>query len=567
MGNTMPPTDSTLLNDWIPEGGGDFDVIAIGLQESTYKSEKVSETLARADSWKPDDLDEEDEEVDTDDGVEEEEESKPPLRRASSHKSLPVADDGDVVDSEASQSKGRVHSSSAASEPDSDTTNGAIKRSDVIVKRSRTKKSIRKVSKMVRQLSSNLDYPFSKQIHQHLGKSYAVVGKVELMEMRLFVYVHERNNVNDVEKLAIPTGLGSVIGNKCATILGAQFCQKNVSIDLQFDHCFWFGDLNYRVDLSYTAPGHRSHEKHCAEVMTLVRAKKWELLNRNDQLRRQVEGQKALAGWELPPALFPPTFKRVRHSLDEYLVRFHSLERVPSYCDRVLHKSLPGLRGNVKLQRFSCIEAIATSDHKPVVAAFHVGRTPSIQVSAAPPLAKPTLVEITELAGKDLLGLDMAGLSDPYVKFYSVPSNALQVDASGSHPSTATISNTCSPSWRNDQVPKLHVLCDHERDVKRVHLTLVFMDYDATSKDDLMGRRLTGADVADAAGVTSLSLEKFCLGRPRFLPFEAPVVRHGKPAGVVTGKLRITLPHQASLISEDDGPQAIRMAGCHCSLS
>jgi hypothetical protein len=36
-------------------------------------------------------------------------------------------------------------------------------------------------------------------------------------------------------------------------------------------------------------------------------------------------------------------------------------------------------------------------------------------------------------------------------------------------------------------VPKLHVLYDHERDVKRVHLTLVVMDYDATSKDDLMG--------------------------------------------------------------------------------
>lgn len=42
--------------------------------------------------------------------------------------------------------------------------------------------------------------------------------------------------------------------------------------------------------------------------------------------------------------------------------------------------------------------------------------------------------------------------------------------------------------WRDDQVPKLHVLCDNERDVKHVHLTLVVMDYDATSKDDLMGK-------------------------------------------------------------------------------
>lgn len=41
--------------------------------------------------------------------------------------------------------------------------------------------------------------------------------------------------------------------------------------------------------------------------------------------------------------------------------------------------------------------------------------------------------------------------------------------------------------WKNAQVPKLHVLCDAEKDVKRVHLILLFMDYDATSKDDVMG--------------------------------------------------------------------------------
>eukprot|EP00644_Phytophthora_capsici_P010250 jgi/Phyca11/19686/fgenesh1_pg.PHYCAscaffold_51_\ len=297
------------------------------------------------------------------------------------------------------------------------------------------------MTRMVRQLSNNLrdskgdalDYPFT--------------GKVELMEMRLFVFVHERNNVCDVEKLAVPTGLGSVIGNKggllfkcvventslcfaschlaahqdqkfldkrnsdCATILGAQFCQKNVSIDHQFDHCFWFGDLNYRVDLNYTAPRERNHEKHCAEVMTLVRAKKWVALNQNDQLKHQVTGMKTLTGWELPPALFPPTFKRVRHTLDEYL-------------------------------RFSCFEAIATSDHKPVAATFHVSPSSPIRSGSG---EKSTLVEMVDLTGKGLLGLDLAGLSDPYVKFYSTPSNAVQTEASGSHPSTSTISNTCSP--------------------------------------------------------------------------------------------------------------------------
>ncbi|KAI9990184.1 hypothetical protein PInf_020767 [Phytophthora infestans] len=612
VGNTMPPKDSKLLTEWIPEGGGDFDVIAVGLQESTYKTEKVSENLVRADRWHTSNVKAEKQE---EEGIETE---PPTLNSVFDATEVDDVEEEDEVEEEESETQadysrdksrtrhgstlelfGTDESSSPSagakrdsltSEPSNTNEVDADKSTDVIVKRSRTKKSMRKMTRMVRQLSSNLrdtvgdthDYPFSKQIYLHLGESYGLAGKVELMEMRLFVYVHERNNVCDVEKLAVPTGLGSVIGNKgglllkcvventslcfaschlaahqdqkfldkrnsdCATILGAQFGQKNVSIDHQFDHCFWFGDLNYRLDLSYSAPRQRNHEKHCAEVMTLVRAKKWAALNQNDQLKHQVEGKKALTGWELPPALFPPTFKRVRHTLDEYL-----LERVPSYCDRVLYKSLPGLRGSLKLQRFSCFEAIATSDHKPIAAAFQVNQTPQINSGSA---ENSTLVEISELIGKDLLGLDIAGLSDPYVKFYSTPSNAVQVDTSGSHPSTVTISNTCSPMWKDDQVPKLHILCDNERDVKHVHLTLVIMDYDATSKDDLMG-------------VASVPLDKFCQSRPRFISFEVPVVLNGKAAGTLTGKIRVTLPGQATAPAEETGPQLIRVAGCHCILS
>lgn len=108
---------------------------------------------------------------------------------------------------------------------------------------------------------------------------------------------------------------------------------KKVSLDHQFDHCFWFGDLNYRVDLNFTKPRERTTEQHFAEVLAHVRAKKWTFLNSNDQLRFQIEEKKALTGWELPPALFPPTFKRIRHAPDEYNVRdriIHVLEHLHS---------------------------------------------------------------------------------------------------------------------------------------------------------------------------------------------------------------------------------------------
>lgn len=108
---------------------------------------------------------------------------------------------------------------------------------------------------------------------------------------------------------------------QCATILGTNFGRKHVSFDFQYDHCFWFGDLNYRIDMNYTTPRERSHEQHVDEVRALVKARKWAVLNRNDQLKHQVEEKKALSGWELPSAQFAPTFKRVRHAESEYNVR------------------------------------------------------------------------------------------------------------------------------------------------------------------------------------------------------------------------------------------------------
>ena len=54
----------------------------------------------------------------------------------------------------------------------------------------------------------------------HLGDAYNLAAKVDLMEMRLFVFVHTRNTHSSVEKVSIPTGLGSVLGNKVTHSIG-----------------------------------------------------------------------------------------------------------------------------------------------------------------------------------------------------------------------------------------------------------------------------------------------------------------------------------------------------------
>lgn len=41
-------------------------------------------------------------------------------------------------------------------------------------------------------------------------------------------------------------------------------------------------------------------------------------------------------------------------------------KRVPSYCDRILWRSLPGAAGDIKMMKFDSLRSISTSDHKPV---------------------------------------------------------------------------------------------------------------------------------------------------------------------------------------------------------
>lgn len=281
VGNAMPPKDPKLIHEWIPEGGGDFDVIVIGLQESSYR-EKTSSSSSNAtapmngeqpatsgaeaseggnssprkegatpnatncDSETDDCFENivggsptrsspgDDDEYDNDDienGDDDQDEqqlgaalteAREAARRASRSSSSRVRKfsttstrlDGDGDDQ-----------GNDGSESPTATTKTNVNSGEVIIKRSRTKKSIRKVSKLVRQVSSNLresvadvlDYAFNKQLYMHLGEDYALIGKVELMEMRLFAYVHTRHAVSGIEKISVPTGLGSVLGNKVRT--------------------------------------------------------------------------------------------------------------------------------------------------------------------------------------------------------------------------------------------------------------------------------------------------------------------------------------------------------------
>lgn len=133
------------------------------------------------------------------------------------------------------------------------------------------------------------------------------------------------------------------------------------SMLMDHETIFWFGDLNYRIDLSRK------------EVMDAIARRDWGRLLERDQLAQQRPSSGAppapgppslLRNFDEAPIDFAPTFK-----FDAGSDNYDSSEkmRIPAYCDRVLH------RGKQVRQRKYSSHVVRTSDHRPVSAAYEVG--------------------------------------------------------------------------------------------------------------------------------------------------------------------------------------------------
>ncbi|ETW09428.1 hypothetical protein H310_00033 [Aphanomyces invadans] len=533
VGNKMPPATSEGIHGWVPKGGDDYDIVAIGLQESTYKKKATSSPTHRDDV---ESVAEHEDEDDDEDAVDD-------------------ADLHDVVLDDASKRK----------------PSPLVKASQSI------RQSFGDLARRASTTASAQSYPFFVQLLEHLGPDYTVAGAVELMEIRLAVFVHTRNTVSSVEKVTEATGVGNVIGNKGGVVLkmvvdhrsfcfvnchlaaheaakflerrnndvaeilsGARVGQRSIELDHQFDHAFWFGDMNYRVQLAYTDPKDKTKEEHWTAVHALVKGKEYSKLYANDQLQHQMHANKVLAGWHTAPCNFPPTFKRLRGKVDEF-----TQQRVPSYCDRVLWKSLPGFAANLTLKEYNCVEDISTSDHKPVFATFDVRPLPT----PSPNSNSHDLVEVkfSDVSATNLDAMDLNGQSDPYIKFYcTVPDLLLGDD--GKHPQSAVLKGTLNPTWEDGQIPALQLKCQLNQ-ILRLHMILLIMDWDATSADDPLGQAV-------------LYLPD-CYEPGESVPFEVPVIRKGIKSGTIRGKVSI---HASGKRFAEWEKNHARVPGCACLL-
>ncbi|WVZ12806.1 hypothetical protein V8G54_017336 [Vigna mungo] len=121
------------------------------------------------------------------------------------------------------------------------------------------------------------------------------------------------------------------------------------------DQIFWFGDLNYRINMLD------------AEVRKLVALKKWNELMNYDQLSKELRIGHVFDGWKEGLINFPPTYKYEINS-DRYVGQSpkEGEKRSPAWCDRILW-----LGKGIKQLQYGRAE-IKLSDHRPVSSAFLV---------------------------------------------------------------------------------------------------------------------------------------------------------------------------------------------------
>ena len=156
-------------------------------------------------------------------------------------------------------------------------------------------------------------------------------------------------------------------------------------------HVILLGDLNFRVGLPLgTALERMAHGR-------------WESLLAADELSTAMAQRRVLSGWREAPIAFLPTYRRRpagapvaagdadedggdglgatagRRSLSDagaavaaleaaYTLHVDGSERTPSYTDRVLLHSLPGLEPQLTCVDYDACELLTASDHRPVAA-------------------------------------------------------------------------------------------------------------------------------------------------------------------------------------------------------
>ena len=249
---------------------------------------------------------------------------------------------------------------------------------------------------------------WSKALQNHLGSDFSLVSSVRLWEIGLLVFssLSEADKISGVETGTVATGRGIAkevtgvqLGNKGGVGIGIKWrdttlCfvnahlaphQEKSSVRNQnfsqiinklglvgfagdcgevgfepthaYEHVFFFGDLNYRVDESFQ------------KVISIASQGKWTVLHELDQLKKEMNSGRAYFGFrEAGVPFFPPTYRWERNKR----MFSNKKDQPPSYTDRILIYSRPGCESKVHSIIYGSSQDIMISDHRPVASSFSI---------------------------------------------------------------------------------------------------------------------------------------------------------------------------------------------------
>ncbi|KAJ8492891.1 hypothetical protein OPV22_014612 [Ensete ventricosum] len=211
------------------------------------------------------------------------------------------------------------------------------------------------VCRRLRRHVNNLKVsPVGVGLMGYMGNKGSVSVSMTLFQTRLcFVCSHLTSGHTEADQQKRNSDVHDILHRTRFASLGAADHPQTIP---SHDRIFWFGDLNYRLNMPD------------AEIRALVAGRFWDELMNSDQLSNELRGGHIFDGWKEGLIAFPPTYKYEMNS-DRYvgeIAREGGKRRSPAWCDRILF-----LGKGIKQESYGRSE-VNLSDHRPVSSVFLV---------------------------------------------------------------------------------------------------------------------------------------------------------------------------------------------------
>ncbi|XP_010677295.2 type I inositol polyphosphate 5-phosphatase 2 isoform X1 [Beta vulgaris subsp. vulgaris] len=209
------------------------------------------------------------------------------------------------------------------------------------------------VRKKLRRHISNLKvFPVGVGFMGYMGNKGSISVSMSLHQSRMcFVCSHLTSGHKDGDQQRRNANVDEIIKRTRFTSIIDDKQPHNIP---SHDQIFWFGDLNYRLDMTDS------------EIRKLVANKQWSELLNSDQLSKELRSGHVFDGWKEGLITFPPTYKYEKNS-DRYVgeePKEGEKRRSPAWCDRILWSG-KGIK-----QHFYKRTETKLSDHRAVSSSF-----------------------------------------------------------------------------------------------------------------------------------------------------------------------------------------------------